>query len=167
MFVLHCPFLPFLGLSRFFCDSPPPRFFPEFSRLVLFLLLGLLILFTAPTRNSPKRVCDTIWTFPEKSGKPPGLELPPVYLLPKSTNRERERDRDRERERDVHSLLDKSQPCKAPTRIQQVLELFKPTAVRETLDAALQLSHHAPSPSMRHCSCVLLHHSQIVSLRIL
>ena len=32
-----------------------------FSRLVLFLLLCLL---TAPTRNSPERVRDTIWTFP-------------------------------------------------------------------------------------------------------
>ena len=44
-----------------------------FSRFVLFLFLGLL---TAPTRNSPERVRDTIWTFPEKSGKPPGLETP-------------------------------------------------------------------------------------------
>ena len=41
-----------------------------FSRFVLFLFLGLL---TAPTRKSPERVRDTIWTFPEKSGKPPGL----------------------------------------------------------------------------------------------
>ena len=46
-----------------------------FSRFVLFLFLGLL---RAPTRNSPERVRDTIWTFPEKSGntrvwKPPGL----------------------------------------------------------------------------------------------
>ena len=57
--------------------------FPEFSRFVrrlsgVFpicpsLSLGLL---TAPTRNSPERVRDTIWTFPEKSGKPPGLETP-------------------------------------------------------------------------------------------
>ena len=44
-----------------------------FSRFVLFLFLGLL---TAPTRNSPERVRDTIRTFPEKSGKPPGLETP-------------------------------------------------------------------------------------------
>ena len=44
--------------------------FPDSS---LFLFLGLL---TAPTRNSPERVRDTIWTFPEKSGKPPGLETP-------------------------------------------------------------------------------------------
>ena len=44
-----------------------------FSRFVLFLFLGLL---TVPTRNSPERVCDTIWTFPEKSGKHPGLETP-------------------------------------------------------------------------------------------
>ena len=35
-----------------------------FSRLVLFLFLGLL---RAPTRNSPERVRDTIWTFPERS----------------------------------------------------------------------------------------------------
>ena len=44
-----------------------------FSRLVLFLFLGLL---RAPTRNSPERVRDTIWTFPKKSGKHPGLETP-------------------------------------------------------------------------------------------
>ena len=44
-----------------------------FSRFVLFLFLGLL---RAPTRNSPERVRDTIWTFPEKSGKHPGLETP-------------------------------------------------------------------------------------------
>ena len=30
----------------------------------------------APTRNSPERVRDAIWTFPEKSGKAPGLETP-------------------------------------------------------------------------------------------
>ena len=42
----------------------------------LFLFLGLL---RAPTRNSPERVRDTIWTFPEKTPgkhpvwKPPGL----------------------------------------------------------------------------------------------
>ena len=44
-----------------------------FSRFVLVHFLGLL---RAPTRNSPERVRDTIWTFPEKSGKPPGLETP-------------------------------------------------------------------------------------------
>ena len=44
-----------------------------FSRFVLFLFLGLL---RAPTRNSPERVRDTIWTFPKKSGKPLGLETP-------------------------------------------------------------------------------------------
>ena len=44
-----------------------------FSRFVLFLFLGLL---RAPTRNSPERVRVTIWTFPEKSGKHPGLETP-------------------------------------------------------------------------------------------
>ena len=41
--------------------------------MVLFLFLGLL---SAPTRNSPERVRDTIWTIPEKSGKHPGLETP-------------------------------------------------------------------------------------------
>ena len=45
----------------------------RFSRFVLFLFLGLL---RAPTTNSPERVLDTIWTFPKKSGKPPGLETP-------------------------------------------------------------------------------------------
>ena len=44
-----------------------------FSRFVLFLFLGLL---RAPTRNSPERVRDTIWTFPQKTGKHPGLETP-------------------------------------------------------------------------------------------
>ena len=44
-----------------------------FSRFALFLFLGLL---RAPTRNSPERVRDTIWTFPKKSGKRPGLETP-------------------------------------------------------------------------------------------
>ena len=59
-----------LGLSRFFWDLGMVR---GFSRFVLFLFLGLL---RAPTRNSPGRARDTIWTFPEKRGKPPGLETP-------------------------------------------------------------------------------------------
>ena len=42
-----------------------------FSRFVPFLFLSLL---RVPTRNSPERVRDTIWTFPEKSGKPLRLE---------------------------------------------------------------------------------------------
>ena len=70
--------LPFLS---FFADFWVfPVFFPicsgmvrGFSRFVLFLFLGLL---RAPTRNSPERVRDTIWTFPEKSGKHLGLETP-------------------------------------------------------------------------------------------
>ena len=54
--------------------------FPGFSRFARgrsgdFPDLGLL---RAPTRNSPERVRDTIWTFPAKSGKPPGLEPPPL-----------------------------------------------------------------------------------------
>ena len=66
-----CPFLTFPIFPGF------PRFvrglFGGFSRCVLFLFLGLL---TAPTRNSPERVRGTIWTFPEKSEKPLGLETP-------------------------------------------------------------------------------------------
>ena len=71
---LFCPFLSFLGLSRFFWDFPDLLGDgPGISRFVPFLFLGLL---RAPTRNSPERVRDTIWTFPEKSGKHPGLETP-------------------------------------------------------------------------------------------
>ena len=65
-FVLFGTFPIFLGFSRF-----ARGWSGDFSRLVLFLFLGLL---RAPTRNSPERVRDTIWTFPEKSGKHPGLE---------------------------------------------------------------------------------------------
>ena len=75
---LFCPFLSFFGT---FWDFPYfSNIFPicsgmvrGFSRFVLFLFLGLL---RAPTRNSPERVRDTIWTFPDKSGKHPGLETP-------------------------------------------------------------------------------------------
>ena len=50
-----------------------------FSWFVLVLFLGL---FTAPTRNSPKRVCHTIRTFPEslEVGNPP----PPQFGNPPS-----------------------------------------------------------------------------------
>ena len=75
---LVLPFLSFLVLFGTF-----PIFFGifpictgmvrGFSWFVLFLFLSLL---RAPTRNSPERVRDTIWTFPEKSGKHPGLETP-------------------------------------------------------------------------------------------
>ena len=70
-FVLFCPFWDFPDFSGIFpiCS----RMARGFSRFVLFLFLGLL---RAPTRNSPERVRDTIWTFPEKSGKHPGLETP-------------------------------------------------------------------------------------------
>ena len=70
-FVLFCPFWDFPDFSGIFpiCSGTVRGF----SRLVLFLFLGLL---RAPTRNSPERVRDTIWTFPEKSGKHPGLETP-------------------------------------------------------------------------------------------
>ena len=67
-FVLFGTFLIFLGF--FLICSGMVR---GFSRFVLFLCLGLL---RAPTRNSPERVRDTIWTFPKKSGKHPGLETP-------------------------------------------------------------------------------------------
>ena len=59
-----------------------------FSRFVLFLFLGLS---RAPTRNSPERVCDTIWTFPEKSGTPPvwkphSLASPKTEIMVKTCN---------------------------------------------------------------------------------
>ena len=72
-FVLLCPFGTFPGIFPI-C----PGTLRGFSRLVLFLFLGLL---SAPTRNSPERVPDTIWTIPEKSGKPPGLEIPGLASL--------------------------------------------------------------------------------------
>ena len=68
---LFCSFWDFPDFSGIFLIcSGTVRGFPRF---VLFLFLGL---FRAPTRNSPERVRDTIWTFPEKSGKHPGLETP-------------------------------------------------------------------------------------------
>ena len=70
-FVLFCPFWDFPDFSGIFPISS--GMVRGFSRFVLFLFLGLL---RAPTRNSPERVRDTIWTFPEKSGKHPGLETP-------------------------------------------------------------------------------------------
>ena len=70
-FVLFCPFWDFPDFSGIFpiCSG----MIRGFSRFVPFLFLSLL---RAPTRNSPERVRDTIWTFPEKSGKHPGLETP-------------------------------------------------------------------------------------------
>ena len=67
-FVLFCPFGTFPGIFPI-CSG----MVRGFSRFVLFLFLSLL---RAPTRNSPERVRDTIWTCPEKSGKHPGLETP-------------------------------------------------------------------------------------------
>ena len=72
-------FLSFLGLSRFFWTFPIcSGMVRGFSRFVPFLFLGLL---RAPMRNSPERVRDTIWTFPEKSGKPPGWNPPGLASL--------------------------------------------------------------------------------------
>ena len=70
-FVLFCPFWDFPDFSGIFpiCSG----MVRGFSRFVPFLFLGPL---RAPTRNSPERVRDTIWTFPKKSGKHPGLETP-------------------------------------------------------------------------------------------
>ena len=76
-FVLFCPFGTFPGIFPI-C----PGTLRGFSRLVLFLFLGLL---SAPTRNSPERVRDTIWTVPEKSGKHPGLERPRFSFLQDKT----------------------------------------------------------------------------------
>ena len=74
-FVPFCPFWDFPDFSGIFpiCSG----MVRGFSRFVLFLFLGLL---RAPTRNSPERVCDTIWTFPKKVGntrvwKPPSFSF--------------------------------------------------------------------------------------------
>ena len=69
-----CPFLSFLGLSRFFWDFPDllgdgPGIFP----ICPFPLSWPI---KSTYEEQPERVRDTIWTFPEKSGKPPGLETP-------------------------------------------------------------------------------------------
>ena len=68
---LFCPFWDFPDFSGIFpiCSG----MVRGFSQFALFLFLGLL---RAPTRNSPERVRDTIWTFSKKSGKHPGLETP-------------------------------------------------------------------------------------------
>ena len=92
-FVLFLSFLGlsrfFLGLSRFFWDFPDLLGVVQgFSRFVRFLFLGLL---RAPTRNSPERVHDTIWTFPEKSGKHPGLETPQFSFSQKIARLRREK----------------------------------------------------------------------------
>ena len=80
-FVPFCPFWDFPDFSGIFpiCSG----MVRGFSRFVPFLFRGLS---RAPTRNSPGRVRDTIWTFPEKSGKHPGLETPrfsfcQIYVL--------------------------------------------------------------------------------------
>ena len=65
--VLFGTFPIFLGFPDLVGDAP--GIFP----IRPFLFLGLL---RPPTRNSPERVRDTIWTFPQKSGKPPGFETP-------------------------------------------------------------------------------------------
>ena len=61
-FVRFCPFWDFPDFSGIFpiCSG----MVRGFSRLVPFLFLSLL---RAPTRNSPERVRDTIWTRPEKN----------------------------------------------------------------------------------------------------
>ena len=70
-FVLFCPLWDFPDFSGIFpICSGMVRDFPDLS---FSSFLGLL---RAPTRNSPERVRDTIWTVPEKSGKHPGLETP-------------------------------------------------------------------------------------------
>ena len=66
---IFCPFLSFLGLSRFFWDFPIcSGMVRGFSRFVRFLFLGLS---RAPMRNSPETIRDTFWTFPEKKWETP------------------------------------------------------------------------------------------------
>ena len=75
-FVFFCPFWDFPDFSGIFpiCSG----MVRGFSRFVLFLFLSLL---RAPTRNSPERVRDTIWTFPEKMGNPPVWKPPGLASL--------------------------------------------------------------------------------------
>ena len=83
---LLLPFCPFLSCLVLFGTFPDfSGIFPicsgtlrGFSRFVLCLFLGLL---TAPTRNSPERVRDTIRTFPEKIGNPPVGKPPGLASL--------------------------------------------------------------------------------------
>ena len=66
-----CPFWDFPDFSGIFpiCSGMVRGFF----RFVLFLSLGLL---RAAIRNSPERVRDTIWTFPEKKWETPRFGNP-------------------------------------------------------------------------------------------
>ena len=80
-------FFVLFGLSRFFWDFPDLRgagMVRGFSRFVLFLFLSLL---RALAGNSPERVRDTIWTFPERSGKHPGVETPRFSFSQEGHNR--------------------------------------------------------------------------------
>ena len=65
-FVLFGTFPIFSGFSRFVRGLSLD--FPDWSFSSFSAYLA------APMRNSPERVRDPIWTFPEKSGKPPGLD---------------------------------------------------------------------------------------------
>ena len=69
-FVLFGTFPFFPGFSRFawgLSGDFPDLFFSSFSALL-----------AAPTRNSPERVRDTIWTFPKKKWETPRFGNPPV-----------------------------------------------------------------------------------------
>ena len=65
--------LSFVGLSLFLGRGIFPIFVRGFSRIVLFLLVGLP---SAPTRNIPERVRNTIRTFPAKDGRLPRFGKP-------------------------------------------------------------------------------------------
>ena len=99
-------FLSFLGLSRFSGIIPIcSGMVRGFSRFVPFLFLSLL---RAPTRNSPERVHDTIWTFPEKMGNPPVWKLPGLASLEKAKEKVKQ---------------------KVPTRHKTPSNYFKPYSV--------------------------------------
>ena len=92
-----CPFWDFPDFSGIFpiCLGT----LRGFSQFALFLFLGLL---TAPTRNSPERVRDTIGTFPEKVGNPL-VWKPPCLASPKAWYPENNRIK-----------CDTPLPCRAP-----------------------------------------------------
>ena len=71
---LFCPFLSFLGPSRFFRDFPD--LLGDGPGIFLIRSFSLSRPIKTTYEEQSERVRDTIWTFPEKSGKHPGLETP-------------------------------------------------------------------------------------------
>ena len=80
LFGPSCPFWDFPELSGVL------PIFREFSRLVLFLFLGLKIRLKTPMRNSRERVCDAIRTLPETNMKHPQRAWGSKRFIPARTH---------------------------------------------------------------------------------